>query len=140
MGSHNNSSKCTTMFKYIEKISVWFLLLNSASLITNLSLRSEIQDNFLDLVKKECGGQLFECSDGNTCCPKGDTCCPDPSSSSGTGCCPGVTNGICCDGYCCFQGLVCQDGGCALGDVDVTNGTHSLWKPGVPFIKPKSLP
>ena len=97
------------MFKYIEKISVWFLLLISVSLITNLSLRSkllkvenvhckiepysgEIQDNFLDLVKKECGGELFECSDGNTCCPKGDTCCPDPSSSSGTGCCPGVTN------------------------------------------------
>ena len=43
-------------------------------------------------MKKECGGEDFECPDGNTCCNVGDTCCPDPNSSSGTGCCPRVTN------------------------------------------------
>ena len=97
------------MFKHIEKISLWFLLIIFVSLINNFSLRSkllndeselrkiklnlgEIQEHFLDLVKKECGGEDFECPDGNTCCKVGDTCCPDPNSSSGTGCCPGVTN------------------------------------------------
>ena len=58
----------------------------------NRNYLGDTQEQFLELVKKECGGEHFECSDGNTCCIIGETCCPDPTSSTGIGCCKDTTN------------------------------------------------
>ena len=46
--------------------------------------------------------------------------------------------GVCCEGYCCFEGFSCQNGGCGIDEA--VNGTHSVWTPGIPFVSGTTLP